>query len=208
MRSLLAFGDSNTWGLIPGTYPHQRFSLETRWTGLLQNKLPDVRVIEEGLCGRTTVFEDSLRPNRRGIDSLPEILESNDPIDSAIVMLGTNDCKTIYGVSAHTIGKGIELLLGQLTKYVEPDKILLISPIHLGDEVWREDKDPEFDTKSVEVSKKLKDVYSQISLKWGTKFLAASDYVKASSIDEEHLNEEGHEIFSEVVYEKLINEVL
>ncbi|MCR5805235.1 MAG: arylesterase [Clostridia bacterium] len=208
MRSLLAFGDSNTWGLIPGTYPHQRFSWETRWTGLLQNKLPDVRVIEEGLCGRTTVFEDSLRPNRRGIDSLPEILESNDPIDSAIVMLGTNDCKTIYGVSAHTIGKGIELLLGQLTKHVEPDKILLISPIHLGDEVWREDKDPEFDTKSVEVSKKLKDVYSQISLKWGTKFLAASDYVKASSIDEEHLNEEGHEIFSEVVYEKLINEVL
>ena len=105
MKSLLAFGDSNTWGLIPGTYPHQRFSWDTRWTGLLQNKLPDVRVIEEGLCGRTTVFEDSLRPNRRGIDSLPEILESNSPIDSAIVMLGTNDCKTVYGVSAHTIGK-------------------------------------------------------------------------------------------------------
>ncbi len=208
MKSLLAFGDSNTWGLIPGTYPHQRFSWDTRWTGLLQNKLPDVRVIEEGLCGRTTVFEDSLRPNRRGIDSLPEILESNSPIDSAIVMLGTNDCKTIYGVSAHTIGKGIELILGQLTKYVEPDKILLISPIHLGDEVWREDKDPEFDMKSVEVSKKLKDVYSQISSKWGTGFLAASDYVKASSVDEEHLNEEGHKIFSEVVYKKLISEIL
>ena len=33
MSNILAFGDSNTWGLIPGSKPHQRFPREVRWTG-------------------------------------------------------------------------------------------------------------------------------------------------------------------------------
>ena len=208
MKSLLVFGDSNTWGLIPGTYPQQRYPWETRWTGLLQENLPEVRVIEEGLCGRTTVFEDSLRPGRKGVDTLPGILETNRPIDSAIVMLGTNDCKSVYGASAYTIGKGIELILDQLNKYLPSEKILLISPIFLGDEVWREERDPEFDKRSIEVSKELKDTYAKIAQRRGTRFLAASDYVTANPADDEHLDEDGHRKFFEVVLEKLISEIL
>lgn len=208
MKSLLVFGDSNTWGLIPGSYPQKRYPWEIRWTGLLQESLPDVRVIEEGLCGRTTVFEDALRPGRKGVETLPGILETIRPIDSAIVMLGTNDCKSVYGASAHTIGKGIELILDQISKYVPSEKILLISPIFLGEEVWREDKDPEFDKRSVEVSKELKDVYEKIAQKRGIKFLAASDHVSANPTDDEHLDEEGHRRFFEVVLEKLTSEVL
>lgn len=81
MKQLLCFGDSNTWGLIPKTT--DRYSWGVRWTSVLQKKLKnrDVRVIEEGLCGRTTVYDDAYRKNRNGLESLPEILESSYPVD-------------------------------------------------------------------------------------------------------------------------------
>ncbi len=204
MKTLLAFGDSNTWGLIPGTHPLTRFPYEKRWTGILQDKLEDdIRIVEEGLCGRTTVFEDSLRPGRRGLASLPQILESHAPIDAVTIMLGTNDCKSFYGASAHTIGKGVELCLDEILKYISPSKVLLMSPIHLGEEVWHQDKDPEFDRRSVEVSRELKEVYKKIADRKGVSFLAASDIVKASPVDDEHLDEDGHKIFAEAVYSKI-----
>lgn len=76
MKQLLCYGDSNTWGLIPGT--KDRYSWGVRWTSILQEHLQkkDVRVLEEGLCGRTTVFEDCYRNDRRGLATLPFILES------------------------------------------------------------------------------------------------------------------------------------
>ena len=55
---------------------------------------------EEGLCGRTTVFEDELREGRKGAAFLPTLLESHAPVDRVVLMLGTNDCKTFYNASA------------------------------------------------------------------------------------------------------------
>ncbi|WP_026526872.1 GDSL-type esterase/lipase family protein [Butyrivibrio sp. VCD2006] len=203
MKQVLAFGDSNTWGLIPGTTPYERYPWGVRWTSILQEKRKDVRVIEEGLCGRTTIFEDELRPGRKGINSLSVLLESHYPIDSAIIMLGTNDCKSFYNVSANTIGKGIEKCLDVLEEYVKPENILLISPINLGADVWKPEKDPEFDKRSVETSKKLKDVYKRIADKKGVKFLAASDYVDPSDIDNEHMDVNSHRVFADVVNDNL-----
>ena len=59
MKQILCFGDSNTYGLIPGT-TNQRYGWGTRWTSILDDKVrtKGYRVIEEGLCGRTTVFDD------------------------------------------------------------------------------------------------------------------------------------------------------
>ncbi len=96
MKQILAFGDSNTWGLVPGSKPHERFAWGQRWTSILQEKFDpeEVRIAEEGLCGRTTVFEDELRPGRKGVSSIPILLESHYPIDVLVLMLGTNDCKT------------------------------------------------------------------------------------------------------------------
>ena len=201
MKSVLAFGDSNTWGLIPGT--KKRYPWEIRWTGVLQDKCISARITEEGLCGRTTAFEDDLRPGRNGASALPMILASQSPLDSAIVMLGTNDCKSVYSVSAATIGKGVELCLDEIQKYISPSSVLLVSPILLGEDVWKPDKDPEFDRKSVEVCLQLKDVYHQIAKDRGTAFLAASDYVCADDVDSEHMNDDGHRIFASVLYEKL-----
>lgn len=203
MESILAFGDSNTWGLVPGSRTYERYPWEKRWTGILQNELKESRILEEGLCGRTTVFEDELRPGRRGISTLPFILESHQPLNAAVLMLGTNDCKSVYGASAHTIGKGIELCLNEIEKFIPSARILLVSPIHLGEDVWKPEKDPEFEKKSIEVSHELKDIYSRIAEERGTGFLAASDFVRADDSDDEHLNETGHEVLARALYEKL-----
>ena len=203
MKQILAFGDSNTWGLVPGSKPMERYPCGVRWTSILQGKNMGIRIIEEGLCGRTTVFEDGLRPGRKAVSLLDPVLESHYPLDGAILMLGTNDCKTLYNASAYVIGKGIERCLDILEKYMTPDKILLISPIYLGDDVWRPEKDPEFDVDSVRTSKILKEVYQGIAKKRGTAFLAASDYVTASVLDDEHMDENGHRIFADVVNNEL-----
>ena len=95
MKQILCFGDSNTYGYIPEN--GKRYAYADRWTGILSERLKDedCRVIEEGLCGRTTVFEDELRIGRRGADLLPVLLESHSPLHRVILMLGTNDCKTV-----------------------------------------------------------------------------------------------------------------
>ncbi len=202
MDSILVFGDSNTWGLIPGSKTYERYPWENRWTGILQKKCKDIRILEEGLCGRTTVFEDELRPGRKGVSSLPLILESHQPLNAAVIMLGTNDCKKIYGASAYTIGKGIELCLDELVKYIPAKKILLVSPIHLGKDVWRSEKDPEFTAESVRISYELKDVYQYIAARRGMGFLAASDITQADESDDEHLNMKGHKALASAIYQK------
>ncbi len=201
MANILAYGDSNTWGLIPGT--HSRYPWGIRWTSLVQERMQDNRIIEDGLCGRTTVFEDQLRPFRKGVDILPLAIEGNSPIDAAIIMLGTNDCKRIYNASEHVIGKGLERCLDELEKFLLPEKILVVSPIGLGEEVWRPEKDPEFDAESVETSRSLKEEYRKIAGKRGNRFLAASDYAAASTVDDEHMDEEGHRSLAEAIVTKL-----
>lgn len=203
MGNILAFGDSNTWGLIPGSFPYRRYSEKVRWTGVLQKKVRNMRVLEEGLCGRTTVFEDKYRSGRKGINTLKKILAGKSSFNSVVLMLGTNDCKKDYAASPTDIGRGIEECIDQLEEYVSPEKVLLVSPIYLGDEVWRPEKDPEFDLASVNTSRQLKGVYEEIAKRRGVNFLAASDYVSADEKDDEHLNEEGHRIFADVIYDKL-----
>ena len=125
--NILCFGDSNTYGYKPdGT---GRFDTDTRWTSLLQKKLgADHRVIEEGLCGRTTVFQDDLREGRRGLDLIGVTMEMHTPIDLLIVMLGTNDCKTRYNASAGTIAKGLAQVIQKARKMLP--SLLISSSFH------------------------------------------------------------------------------
>ena len=204
MRNILCFGDSNTYGLRPDN--GDRFDTSIRWTGILSKKLgtDDYRVIEEGLCGRTTVFEDSTRLGRNGSLYLPVFLESHYPIDTVVLMLGTNDCKTIYNASSTVIGRGIEILLKQIRAYKNDMEIVLISPIHLGEKVWLKEYDPEFNQQSVVTSKELKAVFARLAEEYDCKFLAASDVAEPSETDQEHMDEKSHELLAGAIYEKLI----
>lgn len=203
MTDVLCFGDSNTWGYNP--MDGSRFSWGVRWTSILQEQLKNqgIRIIEEGLCGRTTIFEDPIRQGRRGIELFPTLLETHGQPEQIILMLGTNDCKTVFSASADLIGKGIIRLLEQAKQFAPASKILLVSPIFLGERVWEEGFDQEFSPESVKVSKKLGDVYEKIAEQYGVDFLRAADYVSSSEEDQEHMNANSHQIFASVIAKHL-----
>lgn len=196
MKEILCFGDSNTYGLIPGT--HDRYPSTVRWTGIVAERMKEYGylVSEEGLCGRTTVFDDPFRKGRRGTELLPVILETHAPIDTVVIMLGTNDCKSYIDASANVIGLGIKKIIEQIRIFDSKIKILLISPIFLGDDIFN-GYDFEFNEKSVTVSKELGDVYEIIAKEENMFFLRASEFAVASDIDREHLDENGNDAFTE-----------
>lgn len=203
MKNILCFGDSNTWGYNPDT--KGRYPWGVRWTSKLQNKLEpkEYNIIEQGLCGRTTVYEDISRPNRKGIDTLSEVLNNTNDIDYVIIMLGTNDCKKYYKNSAREIAKGVEKCLDVILEHVAPENILLISPITLGNSVWKDEFDPEFDIESVETSKYLKKEYIKVANEKNVNFLAASEYASPSKADQEHLDESGHTQLANAIYDSI-----
>lgn len=194
MKRILAFGDSNTWGYNPVI--RERYDSDIRWTGLLQKALGDnALILEEGLCGRTTIFDDENKEGRNGFTALSSILKNLEPIDAAIIMLGTNDCKSTFGLTSEVISAGMELCIAKLKEYVKSESILLISPILLENEALKRS----YDSCSLSVSRELKQAYLEIAEAYGTAFLAASDAAKACDTDGEHLSEEGHRALYEAV---------
>ena len=107
------------------------------------------------------------------------LLETHGQPEFITLMLGTNDCKTVFSASADVIGKGVARLLEQARQCAPKSRVLVISPIYLGEQVWEDGFDPEFSPESVEVSKRLGDVYEKIANRYGAAFLRASDYVKS-----------------------------
>lgn len=128
MKHILCFGDSNTWGRVPGE--PERFSWNERWTGVLQTALgAGYRIIEEGLRGRTSAFDDALRPGRNGAQILPLLLETHSPLDLIVVMLGTNDLKSHLNLNAEQSSQGISSLLNIISQSDSAkSQVLLIAP--------------------------------------------------------------------------------
>ena len=105
-KTILCYGDSNTWGFIPGS-EGERFPWELRWPGALQAALgSDFRVIEEGLSGRTTVLDNPLEPYRNGREYLLPCLQSHQPLDLVVIFLGTNDLGDRYPLPPLDIARG------------------------------------------------------------------------------------------------------
>ena len=203
MKQIIAFGDSNTWGLDPVT--KTRFPESVRWTGIMRKELlpASLYLAEEGLCGRTTVFADPDRPGLKGLDTIPDLLANYPDAFAAIIMLGTNDCKTVFHASAEDVGAGLERCLDLFEKRIKPGKLLILSPVLIGEDVWKPEKDPAFDARSVAVCARLKEVYAEIAERRGHLFLAASDFASASHADEEHLDAAGHRKLAEAVRKQI-----
>lgn len=167
MKTILCFGDSNTFGSNPDGVP-ERHPYDIRWPGRLQKILGNkFYVIEEGMGGRTTVWEDPLAPGRCGASFLPVALQSHKPIDLVILSLGTNDCKSIFHASPRVIGKGMSCLVDMIRRFdygtgTAAPKILLISPILMGDDIEHSIFES-FDRQSAETVKRLAPVYKEIA---------------------------------------------
>ncbi|MEI8378422.1 MAG: SGNH/GDSL hydrolase family protein, partial [bacterium] len=114
MKTILCYGDSNTWGYDPRTT--DRYPRQIRWTGVFAAALEAAQpggfeVVAEGLNGRTTVWDDPFG-EKNGSKYLLPCLETHKPLDLVIIMLGTNDLKSRFGVSSWDVAKGVAWLAG------------------------------------------------------------------------------------------------
>ena len=202
MQTILCFGDSNTWGYDPSStaaagYP-VRYAPEIRWTGALARQLgTGYRVVEEGQNGRTTVHDDptAIAP-RNGRLALPTLLESHKPIDIVVVMLGSNDLKTIYHVPPGDIAAGAGLLVKMILQSDAgpgntAPRVLLVCPPPVGDLTGL----PELNAKLAEGRHKslaLPDFYQAVARQLGVSYLNSQDIIVPSPVDGLHLEASEH----------------
>jgi lysophospholipase L1-like esterase len=209
MQTILCFGDSNTWGFIPGTTA-ERFPYSVRMAGLLQAGLgAGFRVIEEGLSGRMSVWEDPMGLDKNGSRQLPFLLESHRPLDWISIMLGTNDLKHYMHLEA------IDCALAQnaLIDLIEAakcgprgrrPKILLIAPPlivetptpfgHIFDD-------------AIPKSHGLAATYREVAEQRGCLFLDAGSLTHTSAKDGIHLDAEGHAKIAAAISEVIQRQV-
>lgn len=191
MKSILAFGDSLTWGYNPST--GMRMAYEDRWPNVLAAGLHSkARIIEEGMNGRTTVFDDStVEENRNGAVGLPISLKTHQPLDLLIIMLGTNDLKHNRAFDASI---GMERLVNLTRKHnwsgtYQCPPILIMSPPALVptqnewfNDLWGH---------AIEESKLFAHHYSRIAKELDVHFFDAGSVAKASDVDGGHLDVAG-----------------
>jgi len=136
MHQVLVYGDSLSWGIVPET--RVRLPFDQRWPGVLENRLnasgERVRVVEDCLNGRRTVWEDPFKAGRNGLDGLAQCMEINSPLSLVILMLGTNDFQFCHTHNnAWSAAQGVERLVDVIRKApIEPGMavppILIVSP--------------------------------------------------------------------------------
>jgi lysophospholipase L1-like esterase len=91
LKTVVCFGDSNTWGYVPGG-EGERYPRDVRWPARLATALADeADVIAEGLNGRTATIESPVAEGRNGLPYLVPCLQSHAPVDLLVIYLGTND---------------------------------------------------------------------------------------------------------------------
>ena len=116
-HQIFIYGDSLTWGIIPNT--RERLPFDDRWPGVMENRLLSrgarVRVIEDSLNGRRTVWEDPFKPGRNGRTGLAQRMEIHSPLSLVILMLGTNDFQFCHPHNnAWSAAQGIATLIGEI----------------------------------------------------------------------------------------------
>jgi len=199
MKTVLCFGDSNTWGYEP--LVARRYPTDVRWTGVLQNSLGDgFRVIEEGLNGRTNVTNEEERPIRSGLDVLSVLLESHRPLDLVVIMLGTNDLKHDFDLSVEQIADGARQVCRCVIdcEYLvdNPPQILLISPTHV--ELVTVEEEDQF-IGAIGKSRELAEHYQAVAEDLGIHFLDASKIVVKTDLDGVHWDADQHKAFGEAL---------
>ena len=195
MKTILFYGDSNTWGFDPLT--RERYPFEKRWTSICAGLLGDgYCCIPAGMNGRTTAFDDPLKGCRNGLEGLDYELQTHKPLDLVAVMLGTNDLKyTDAAGSAAGMEALVEKILSAnrrfcLSSPVFPDgaNILLISPVRLMQDISETGRND-----ASAQSKKLSGLYGEIARKYRLEFLDAAEVTAPSEADGVHLDADGHE---------------
>lgn len=181
--TVLAFGDSLTWGYDPAT--GARHPAAMRWPEALAAALDGPRVLSEGLSGRTTCFDDHAGvADRNGVRALPVALASHQPLDLVIVMLGTNDLKPHLGATAEAAAAGLRRLAQIVAGFpwapgARPPALLLVAPPPSRIEPARDAQ-----------AARLPGLVAAVAAEAGAGFFDAGTVVEPSPLDGVHLDAE------------------
>ncbi|MBD5560584.1 MAG: SGNH/GDSL hydrolase family protein [Clostridia bacterium] len=211
-KRILCYGDSNTWGYIPEGQPdgfHMRFPEDIRWTGVLQNALGDsFAVVEEGLNGRTTSFDQRGFRCRNGLTYLESSLLTHEPIDIAVIYLGINDLKVQICGDPKQSAESLAALLdfvsrARLGPEGGPTKVLLVLPPPLGAGILHPPFRDEFGGgAAIEASRQLNREYRRIAERFGIESLDAAAYTETGA-DGIHLTAESHVMLGHAIAQKV-----
>lgn len=144
---ILIYGDSNSWGLLDDG---QGLRYAKRWPVVMRDRLADAyhiaaEIVEECLPGRTTAYPDPQEgPEYNGLPFLKPALLSHAPLDFVIIMLGTNDMKARFEVSADDVSANL-MQLAKITRRAPvgpgkwrdapPPEVLIITPAIMGERI-------------------------------------------------------------------------
>ena len=205
MKQILVYADSLSWGIIPMS--RNRLEFNQRWPGILELNLKkqeeDVRVIEDCLNGRRTIYEDSIRPGRNGLIGLGQRIEINSPLALVILMLGTNDFQANHDHTALDAKNGMRVLINEIRNTtLEPGmkmpEILVIAPPPI--------LEPKGDiaAKFKGAEKKcigLTEAYKDLSKEMKCHFFDAASVTTSSKVDGVHFDIDQHLNFGNAISE-------
>jgi lysophospholipase L1-like esterase len=209
-RTILCFGDSNTYGAVPtlARIGRHRFAPARRWTGILQRLLgPDWQVVEEGHPSRTTVYDDPIEgAHKNGLRALPVCLETHMPIDLVIIMLGTNDLKHRFGASPGDMADSIEVLAKAVQRSEAgpggaAPAVMVIAPPPILEIGWM----GELFAGGAAKSRHFGPRFKEAAARCGAAFLDAGAIVESSTVDGIHLDEDAQRVLAGAVAEKIGN---
>ena len=213
-KHIVCLGDSNTHGYCAdpddcADAALAQFNEDERWTCLLQEALgEDYKVFEEGLSGRTTVFQDPLYEGLDALHYLYPCLKTHEPVSMLIIMLGTNDTKERLGANAYAIGLGMRRLIqkAQTVDCWGPDgrpNILLIAPPAIGEGVRNSYAAEEMGAGAVEKSRQVPAQFRTVAEETGVRFLDAAELGCAfNRVDYMHLTRASHARLAEALAER------
>ena len=212
-KTILCYGDSNTWGWIPEN--GERYSEKERWPAILAERFRDsYNVIEMGQNGRTTVWDDPVEIDRNGWKQLVPIMECCSPLDLLIIMLGTNDCRERFGVNGFNIALSIsKVAIKAKQTLLGPDhsspKILVVNPPYIQAHYRQETVNgPAFgenaDLRSKDIGKYLPSIIHDC----GCEYWDSNEFVETSRTDGIHLSIEGHKRFADGISKKILEMLL
>ncbi|MDR1613906.1 MAG: GDSL-type esterase/lipase family protein [Planctomycetota bacterium] len=205
-KTILCYGDSNTWGYVPGSFG-ERFPSHVRWPGVLSKLLrTDYWVIEEGLCGRTAITDDPISAlndiERNGFKTLGAILETHAPIDLAVLMLGANDLRHSARLPACDIAAAVGIL-AQFARsndfgpgFSAPPEVLIVCP----NAIWEVDAyfGPRFKG-GRDISLGLRGAFRELNRQFGFPVIYADDFVQVEPVDGLHLSAESHAVLAQEI---------
>ena len=203
MAGILIYGDSNSHGTVPLSRLGQfaRYPPGQPWPDVMARALgPGHRVICEALPGRTTLHDDLIEGgNRNGLSVLPAVLLSHAPLDLVILMLGTNDLKPRFSVTAFEIARSLERLIAETRALLPGVALLLVCPAPLREAGPLADAFAGAEARQAGMEAQ----FAAAAERAGVPLVLAGETVTVSAVDGVHWEAGAHAAFGAVMAERV-----